>query len=146
MAFKFRSNSDEIKYYIKQLLKDGKPHNRKEIIRYVKDTTKNETYTDGQFAGAFQNISRDERYSAVRRGVYQYVGESNLYLDEAETIDKEKTISEISYDVLNETVEKLKSEIGKINPLDMDEADYLDLDKVKKIIEKIEDFKEKLCK
>lgn len=66
----FSSNSEEIRYYIKQLLDQGEEKTTQEIIQYVKEASGKE-FTGGMLAGALNEfIDRERAYRRVRRGVY----------------------------------------------------------------------------
>lgn len=66
----FRSNSEEIRYYIKELLDQGEEQTTQEIIQYVKQASEKE-FTSGMLSGAINDfIDRDKSYQRIRRGVY----------------------------------------------------------------------------
>ena len=67
---RFRSNAEEIKFYIKQLLDDGQPKSIREIIQYVKEKS-GKDFTSGMLSGAVNDlIDREREYQRVSRGVY----------------------------------------------------------------------------
>ncbi len=69
----FHSNSEEIRYYIKQLLDQGEEKTTQEIIRYVKEVS-GKDFTGGMLAGAINDfIDREHAYQRIRRGVYAKV-------------------------------------------------------------------------
>ena len=70
----FRSNAEEIKYYIKELLDRGGEKTTQEIIDYVKAASGKE-YTPGMLSGALKDFIDKETksYRRVRRGVYEKI-------------------------------------------------------------------------
>lgn len=70
----FSSNSEEIRYYEKQLLEDGMVHTREELFAYVKAQSSNgERFTEGMLSGATRDLVRNSNglYFSPARGKYQ---------------------------------------------------------------------------
>ena len=67
----YRSNAEEIKFYIRKLLDQGGEKTTQEIIDYVKATSGKE-FTGGMLSGALKDfIDKEKDYRRVRRGVYE---------------------------------------------------------------------------
>lgn len=69
----FSSNADEIRYYLRVFLDDGKERNRKEINDYIRKTPNGHTFTEGMITGAIKSLIDTERgyYENIRRGWYR---------------------------------------------------------------------------
>lgn len=144
----FRSNSDEIKHYIKKLLADGKPHLRKDIMSYVQKQTSNTSYTDGQWAGSFMAISKMEGYTTPKTGVYQYVGDT---LEQPISVMNDQVVSILNRckAILETTVKSIKDEINKAdllkkNVLDLTSEEFEQLQVLRNLVQQIEDIKDGL--
>ena len=58
--FRFSSNAEEIRFYVKELLKDGKMYSREEIMNYVKtQSPKGGSFTEGMYTGAIRDLVRN---------------------------------------------------------------------------------------
>lgn len=67
----YRSNAEEIKFYIRKLLDQGGEKTTQEIIDYVKAASGKE-FTGGMLSGALKDfIDKEKDYRRVRRGVYE---------------------------------------------------------------------------
>lgn len=141
----FRSNSDEIKHYIREYLKDKQPHLRKDIMTYVEDQTGNTTYTDGQWAGSFQAILKIPGYISPRTGVYQYTGVLELVESESQISNVSSTMVACR-DILDKAIEELKANIKKAdifqkNPLELSAEEFAELKRLRNFIQQVEDIK-----
>lgn len=70
----FSSNSEEIRYYEKQLLEDGMVHTREELFAYAKTQSANGgRFTEGMLSGATRDLVRNSNglYFSPARGKYQ---------------------------------------------------------------------------
>ena len=70
----FSSNSEEIRFYAKELLQDGLMHTRDEIFQYVKENSPNgHIFTTGMYTGALRDLVRNSNgaYIIPVRGRYQ---------------------------------------------------------------------------
>lgn len=121
-GLEFRSNSDEIKHYIRECLKDKKPHFRQDIIAYVKEKTGNTTYTRGQMAGSFQSISEEQGYESPRQAVYQYVGVVNT--DQSISDNNVSSTADACKVILDKAIKDLKA---KVEADDIAKKTYLEL-------------------
>ncbi len=66
----FRSNAEEIKFYIRELLDEGGEETIQEIIAYVKERSGKE-FTGGMFSGAMNDLlDREKEYRRIGRGRY----------------------------------------------------------------------------
>jgi len=66
----FKSNAEEIRYYMKQLLSSGNEYTVDQIKAYVKEKS-GKNFTNGTYAGAMRDlIDRDPNYYIPRRGIY----------------------------------------------------------------------------
>lgn len=120
----FDSQADEIRYYTRQLLEDGEVRKVKEIKEFISDLTGKE-FSAGAYAGALRDlVAKEKDYTNPNHGEYQKVnGNSDLL----------KVISRI----LVEAHEKVVSEVGKLNPIDLTEEEY-------KAVMKVQEVKKKL--
>lgn len=144
-GLQFRSNSDEIKHYIRECLADKQPHLRKDIIQYVQNKTGNNTYTDGQWAGSFQAIAKMSGYITPKTGVYQYIGETLKETRQASENQIELPFVRCQR-ILDETITKLKEEISQTDflqksALDLTTEEFSKLQKMRQVIKQIEDVK-----
>ena len=109
----FKSNADEIRFYIKELLKDGNEHTIRDIEEYIEQHSSNK-FTSGMLSGALKTLLDDKNYRNIKRGVYQKVGELQKEESEIKTIkfgnDDVKTayLSNINK-ILEETINKTNS-------------------------------------
>ena len=74
---RFASNADEIRFYVKEFLADGKAHERIDIIHYVsKHAPNGPKFTEGMFTGAIRDLLKKSKgdYINPSRGIYQYIG------------------------------------------------------------------------
>lgn len=72
----FSSNSEEIRYYERQLLEDGAEHTREELFSYVRNHSANGSrFTEGMLSGATRDLVRNSngKYISPARGKYQMV-------------------------------------------------------------------------
>ena len=147
-ASQFRSNSDEIKHYAKEIMEDGKPHLRKDLIEKIIKKTGNTSYTDGQWAGSFQAILKLDGYTSPKAGVYQYTG--NVAAQQASTISgNEHSIFQECQDVIGASIEELKTKInatdlmGK-NSLELTAEEFDQVKKLRNLIQQLEEIKSNL--
>lgn len=112
----FVSLSEEIRYYMKDLLSDKKLHSTAEVKEYVRNTTNNNEISEGAFSGAIRDLlAKEPQYTNPKRGYYQLNDTDSLLLltvekvltDAKEEIDNElKKIdgSKITEDIFNDVV------------------------------------------
>jgi len=144
----FRSNSDEIKHYVKKILADGKQHLRKDIMAKIEAITGNTSYTDGQWAGAFQAILKMDGYTSPRTGVYQYEGD----LEEQLVSDIEEQVPSVfqeCHESLEDSITQLKARINEADlmrkkALDLTTEEFEQVQKLRKLIQQLEEIKSAL--
>lgn len=132
---KFNSQADEIRYYVKGLLKDGKPHTVKEMKAYT-ERQSNKEFTEGAFAGAFRElVKNDPSYFIPKRGVYQSVDERR----KQEGILEKKIIN-----LIRGSIEDLFGLIGTINPLTITDKEQVVVNVLKETVAYLNQTIEKL--
>ena len=130
--YRFPSNAEEIRYYVKELLQDGKMYPREEIMEYVKTHSPNGTsFTEGMFTGAIRDLVRNSNglYINPIRGHYQLAPQSPGQLAGMEL--RYKII-----DVLNVACDSL-STACTINIIGLPIEDLAVANKVAQIIERL---------
>lgn len=137
---KFRSNADEIRYYFEELLSDGKEHDRKEMIQYVRQNAANsQRFTEGMYTGALRNlVEMNEAYSCVRRGIYQ---------KKIQTAEKnsEDILSNRIMEILSNTKTQLMNcNISVFDISKMSERDKKVVEQIGKIVEDIDRLMKRL--
>lgn len=137
---KFRSNADEIRYYFEELLSDGKEHDRKEMIQYVRQNAANsQRFTEGMYTGALRNlVEMNEAYSCVRRGIYQ---------KKVQTTEKnsEDILSNRIMEILSNTKTQLMNcNISVFDISKMSERDKKVVEQIGKIVEDIDRLMKRL--
>lgn len=130
----FRSDSDLLKYHIRKVLSDGKPHLRKAVISKVEAELGKEDFTPGQWAGAFQVIAKEPGYVTPKTGTYQYVGKSSSFstYKECQTI-LEEAIQKIQSEVNT-------SEIANKNPLQLTAEEFSEVEQIRSLITTLNDL------
>ena len=104
----FNSNVDEMRYYAKELLKDGKEHKASEINEYIqKNSLKAIEFTRGMLACALKTLVQNEGYKIIRRGVYKQVSELNN--DEPQNKKKDSDYLLIINKILEKAINETKS-------------------------------------
>lgn len=138
MSF-YKSNSEEICFYIKELLKDGKEHSRKEIEKYILEHSPNaNNFTVGMFTAALKNlVNNTECYVKVAHGYYQKLSRSEML----------KNNQKQMIDILNKTCDDLKM-ASVFNIIGMTSEELRDAqefsDKLKELIEFVETERDEL--
>ena len=131
------TNASVIRHFAKNLLADRKEHTRREIIRYIESETGRTDFTDGNYSGSLRDLLKEDGYKNSGRGKYIFMGDTEIVVEET-------TLKESIKNILSTTVERLENEVGKRNPLYLDENDFKDISKVKQIINLIEGEIDKL--
>ena len=69
----FRSNADEIKYYLRGALADCREHHVSELFDVVMASENSSRFSKSMFAGALKTLvdNSNGEYSVVRRGIYK---------------------------------------------------------------------------
>lgn len=126
-----KSNAQLIREAYKQLLDDGKPHSRSELLIYAKEKNPTVNYSEGMLTGALKTLTDPgSEYQNIGRALYQKVAPGNgqtRYIDKL--IDSYTTI-------LKDTVEKLENNI-QVNPfelLELAEDDKRKMSEIRKCI------------
>ncbi len=130
--FRFSSNAEEIRFYVKELLKDGKMYSREEIMNYVKtQSPKGGSFTEGMYTGAIRDLVRNSNglYINPIRGHYQQAPQSPGQLAGIELRFK-------IIDVLNEACDNL-SKACTINIIGLPVEDLAVANKVAQIIDRL---------
>lgn len=127
---KFASNAEEIRYYTKKLLEDNKEHTVQEIKDYILLNT-GKKFSDGTYSGAFRDlIAKENEYKNPRRGIY--IHESN-----------DLGLLKSSFNIIQESIDKLYLEINKLNILNITEEDLKIVNEIKSNIKLLEDIRDK---
>ncbi|MCA0972243.1 hypothetical protein LCM20_16665 [Halobacillus litoralis] len=126
----FKSNAEEIKYYVKQFLQDGKEKSLKEIKEYIHSQTDTE-FTQGNFSGTMRELVERQGYTNTKRGYYK-LG------DQTYTSQGTKSLMDNVEDVIHDTISRLEDLAGEKNPLYLTEEDYKDINIIKQIIQDLE--------
>lgn len=126
MKQEFKSVADEIRFYIRELLEDQKPHKVKEIKEYVESKV-GKNWSTGCYAGAIRDlVAKEPQYVSVERGVYVYQPEAKNIL--------EKSVNKI----LKKTIDDLYIEANKVNVLNITAEDITTINKIKEITDYLE--------
>lgn len=112
---KAKSNVEEARLYIMEILDDGERHRRKEIKEKITEMA-GKDFTEGVFSGALRKIMREnDSIQIVERGVYKL-----LVQPTKEGISEEETSFDFE-ELIISTYDKMKKDINesanKINPL-----------------------------
>lgn len=75
----FKSNAEEIKYYLKECLDSGEEKTTQQLIQYVEKQAKKK-FTNGSYSGAINDfMNREaENYGRIRYGVYRKLEKKQL--------------------------------------------------------------------
>lgn len=138
----FRSNSDEIKYYIREFLEDKKPHLRKATMAYVVKKTGNTTYTDEEWASSFQAVLETPGYESPRTGVYLYTG---IWSEEDIASDVSATMLACKK-ILNQAIEEIKDQIQladvvRKSALELTAEEFEEVEQLRNFVQQLEDIK-----
>ncbi|MBO5523886.1 MAG: hypothetical protein J5986_09475 [Roseburia sp.] len=138
-VIKFSSNAEELRYFMEQLLEDGKVHSIQEIKEYVEGHSSHyEDFTEGMYSGAIRSLVQNSKgkYAGVARGKYQLV-------NSAEDSDTEIRLQENVLQMLDDFCEKLESACT-INLMNVDERDLKVAQKTAEIISILEKKKREI--
>ncbi len=123
------SNAEEIRFYVKQLLEDGQPHDKDEMRAYLAaNAPRAASYTSGMLAGALYSLVQNSggRYKSLGGGVYQKMsGVSRSY---------RPGLEEEVLEVLQNTCTSLENACT-INILNLSQQEMAVADKVRGIIQ-----------
>lgn len=127
---KFASNAEEIRYYTKELLSDNKEHTVQEIKEYVSKQSIKE-FTDGTYSGSLRDlVAKEDGYENPRRGIYICKSNGDGLITS-------------SYNIIQESIEKLYLEISKLNILNVTKEDLNTVEKMKESIIVLEQIRDK---
>lgn len=132
----FKSNAEEIKYYTLEMLSDGNEHSRTDIIKYVKERSGRDDFTEGNFSGSFQDLVRKNQMSLIKRGVY-CLGTSENSVNNAPTTAESvsnQTLDEQCITVLNNTITELQKAANQVNILTISDEELRSISKIKQSI------------
>lgn len=132
----FKSGSGFLRHSIKEVLKDGRVHLRKDIIAKITADygLSNEEFTLGQWAGAFQSVVKEAAYVSPETGSYKYVGGSS---NDSSTITKCKKILDEAYKQIQEEVKK--SPVSTKTPLDLSQEEFAEVEQLRNLISKLKE-------
>lgn len=138
----FSSNAEEIRYYVRKLLSDGNEHNRKEIVKYIREQSRDEVFTDGMITGAIRSLVENEkgRYEKTRRGWYRFKKDKEF--EQISVNDVTDPLTRPIINILEETIKKLK-DACTVNLLDVSDIDKEKIDLVSELIRQIGEFEKK---
>lgn len=108
----FKSNADEIRFYIKELLEDEREHTISDINKYISKHSSRD-FSSGMLSGALKTLLDDKNYENIKRGVYQKV--SKLQNDDIETKNIELGNNDIKTTYLTNINKILEEAIIKTN-------------------------------
>lgn len=113
----FKSNAEEIRYYMKQLLDKGGEHTVDEIKQYVHDKTEKD-FTNGTYAGAMRDlIDRDPNYHIPRRGIYA---------------SKTLNTSSYNFDIFDDIINQALSSIDEACKIDITKLTVSQIEEIQK--------------
>lgn len=124
----FSSLSEEIRYYMRELLSDKQLHSTAEVKKYVKNASNNHTISDGSFSGSIRDLlAKDPHYTNPKRGYYQFSDTDPVLL---------LTVEKIIEDSKNE----IETELKKIDGSKITEDMFPEIVKTQKIVSKLEEI------
>lgn len=122
----FKTETDIVRYYVIEFLKDGKVKSKAEIEKYVEEQL-GKPPREGVLSGCiYRLMNNNEEYTTVGRGQYQFLG------------DEAKKISVKVKKILDRTKNELESEIKGINLLEISVTDIEVIKIVKELISEID--------
>jgi len=128
MSKKFSSTSEEVRYYIKQLLADKEIHDTEEIRIYVKDAIKDKEITPGIFSGSLRDLlAKEPQYTNPKRGYYQLNDSDSVLLVAIEKIIKNAQ-------------EDINKEMGKMNIANMTREEFVEVEKTQEVLRKLNEI------
>jgi hypothetical protein len=139
-SHQFNSNADEVRYFTKQLLSDFKEHSIQEIKGYVHQKS-GKQFSHGTMVGAIRDLlEKNPNFENIRRGIYiqrESVSSHDEIVDGPSRTEV-KSLKDSSISILNETIQALYEAAGKINILNLQQADLETTAKVKTIISNLQ--------
>lgn len=121
----FKNGSEEVKYFVKELLEDKKPHDVLEIKSYVERESR-KSFTAGQYAGILHRLIKDYEYMMINHGCYI---KSNISIDVEQVCNK----------ILSDALKKVVNELKAVNIIDISIEDFNKIQNIKETIELIKD-------
>jgi len=92
----FRSNAEEIRFYMEELLSDGNVHDMEDFKNYIKlNSARSQEFSTGMYAGSLRTLVENSngKYEVVARGKYRLVGNIDT---EVQSVLKEKVLRTLS--------------------------------------------------
>ena len=128
----FKSKSEEVRHYTKELLSDKETHSTEEIKRYVKDKMEEQDISPGVFSGAIRDLlAKEPQYVNVSRGKYCLVDDRSILM-----LHVEKSLNIAESDILHE--------LDKIKVSSLNDDDFTEVRKVQSILKELHKLKEML--
>ena len=125
----FRSASEEVRYYILEMLKDGKSHKKKEIVAYITERS-GKTFSEAVVINVLRNLTSCGSLISLERGSYSIgmgTGLTNRLIKFIE--------------VTRNNLEK----VATISVCDMQEEDYKAISELKQLKETLNNMYERLA-
>nr|WP_296156495.1 hypothetical protein [uncultured Blautia sp.] len=126
------SNAQKIKTRYRELLADGNPHTRQELIDYAQNAESGMEFTPGMYAGALKSLVDTERdYKCISRGVYQltFHGQRDRYAD--------RLINSYVNTLKNALEQIEREEVDAFEVLEFTEEEKLKMKEIKRCIREI---------
>lgn len=126
------SNAQKIKTRYRELLADGNPHTRQELIDYAQNAESGMEFTPGMYAGALKSLVDTERdYKCISRGVYQLIfhGQRDRYAD--------RLINSYVNTLKNALEQIEREEVDAFEVLEFTEEEKLKMKEIKRCIREI---------
>ena len=138
MGKTFLSNADEIRYYIRDLLKDGEEHNRQEITDYIRERGQGR-FTSGMVTGALKSlVDNDKRYEHPGRGLYRAAPAAGSSAPDNAGSEKGGSLPARVHDILETTKNRLNGACV-FNPIGLTaEETKQNLERAKKVADLIQ--------
>lgn len=109
----FRSQADEIRYYVRQLLDNGEEYTVKAIKEFV-ESESDKKFTDGAYAGSLRDLIKNNiQYISPRRGIYK----KEIILENTNPNYNLNKLNESVISILKNTNKAIYDQVDYINPL-----------------------------
>ncbi|MCY6354359.1 hypothetical protein [Clostridium sp. ZS2-4] len=126
---RFKSDSDEIKHYIVEQLKDNKAYSIAEIKEYV-EAMAGRKFTNSKYAGVLARLVKSKDYMNIERGFYMKAMEI-----------KKLDIKTVTAEIFKESINKIDKYMNKLNLRKLSKEE---LDSIETINETISILEQKL--
>jgi hypothetical protein len=139
---KFNSKSEEIKFYVQELLADGQEHTREEIKEYVTKRAGHNNFTEGNFAGSLYDLVQRNKIKSVRRGIYRLAEFTNFSISQdvnSKDHDvQKKKLNNQCISILNNAIMELRNAANEIDILDVNEEELRVIALIKEVISSLQ--------